>query len=804
MTVIDSILGQPAAHAIGWALLQFVWQGALIGGLTFLVLLALRRSAADVRYVVASIGLAVMLTMPAVTALQTWRATTVEQRLREKIDETIDMSATLRLLAGENRRREWLSWPDPAAAGSIRPAGNGTSAVPHSNFGRIMGGVPPAKSAASLSPSPSRPMLRAVWTRVAVIVWFTGVLALSLRLLAGWFIVRRMATLGATDAPPEWRQLVARLARQLHISRPIRLLQSALVEVPTVIGWVRPVVLVPVSALAGMAPSQLEAILAHELAHVRRHDYLVNLLQTVVETLLFYHPAVWWLSRRIRIERENCCDDLAVSLCGDPYAYAQALADLEERRGSVFALAASGGSLVGRVRRLLTAPAYPSRGGGWLAGSAAVAVIAGLAAAVIGINVVDARMQRAVLPGATNVGSGQSTSAAAQSTPRTSPAASETLASQRTTPPPAPPAPPAPPGRAPAPPPSLDSGNGRTTMSWSDSKRRMELRFEGVVTFSDDDRDVKALSPGGMFRLREGGWLSSRTIELTADASGAIHRRYWAGMSEKDFEPEGRLWLAEALPQIIRQSGIAAKARVARIYKAQGAKGVLAEIDLINGSFGKRVYFSELLNTPGVDAQATAPALAQAGSQIDSDFELATLLVDAGQRFLADDGVRRAYVEAARSIGSDFEMRRALSAPVDTGRMNTAVLASLLDVSSGIDSDFELASLLENVAQRYPLDDVRAPFFKAVSTIASSFEHSRVIKAVARRGDLAPETIIETLRSAEQIDSEFECAQALKAIVSQRQLTGDARDLYIRIAGRFGDFEEGQAMTALVKSERRD
>ena len=98
---------------------------------------------------------------------------------------------------------------------------------------------------------------------------------------------------------------------------------------PTVIGWLKPVVLLPASALAGLTPRQLEAILAHELAHIRRHDYLVNLLQTLVETLLFYHPAVWWLSRRIRVERENCCDDLAVSLCGDPVAYAAALADLE-------------------------------------------------------------------------------------------------------------------------------------------------------------------------------------------------------------------------------------------------------------------------------------------------------------------------------------------------------------------------------------------------------------------------------------------------------------------------------------------
>ena len=138
---------------------------------------------------------------------------------------------------------------------------------------------------------------------------------------------------------------------------------------PTVIGWLKPVVLLPASALAGLAPNQIEAILAHELAHIRRHDYLVNLCRRVVETLLFYHPAVWWLSRRIRAERENCCDDLAVSLCGDPVAYAAALAELEGLRSTTgdLVLAATGGSLLQRVRRLLGAPTHAGRAPGWLA-----------------------------------------------------------------------------------------------------------------------------------------------------------------------------------------------------------------------------------------------------------------------------------------------------------------------------------------------------------------------------------------------------------------------------------------------------
>jgi ketosteroid isomerase-like protein len=116
---------------------------------------------------------------------------------------------------------------------------------------------------------------------------------------------------------------------------------------------------VPASALAGLTPEQLEAVLAHELAHVRRHDYLVNLFQSLVETLLFYHPAVWWISKRIRVEREHCCDDLAVGLCGDPLTYVLALISLEELRvhaPAALALAATDGELLRRTRRLLRLP----------------------------------------------------------------------------------------------------------------------------------------------------------------------------------------------------------------------------------------------------------------------------------------------------------------------------------------------------------------------------------------------------------------------------------------------------------------
>jgi uncharacterized protein involved in exopolysaccharide biosynthesis len=179
-------------------------------------------------------------------------------------------------------------------------------------------------------------------------------MAFSCRWLNGSRWIRHLKTSDTSPLDHEWQLRLRALSQRLNVHRPVALFKSALVEVPLVIGWLRPVILLPASALSGLTPDQLEAILAHELAHVRRCDYLVNAFQNVVETLMFYHPAVWWISSCIREEREQCCDDLVVSACGNRVTYARALLFLEEARGLPrLALAANGGSLIYRVRRLL-------------------------------------------------------------------------------------------------------------------------------------------------------------------------------------------------------------------------------------------------------------------------------------------------------------------------------------------------------------------------------------------------------------------------------------------------------------------
>jgi beta-lactamase regulating signal transducer with metallopeptidase domain/protocatechuate 3,4-dioxygenase beta subunit len=318
--MLDSFATSLVVRAIGWALLQSLWQGALVGVLTALALVALRRSTAGWRYGVACAGLLALALAPIVTAAEH------ADRLRTFPPQAVADEASASRQVGQ------------PLAGALRPAESG-------------------RPSATTGPWWSQPRLEA-WSAGLVLAWLAGVFALFARLLGGWIVAERLRRAPAVPLPGTWHSRVRALACTLGVERPVRIVTSRVSDVPMVIGWLRPVILLPCAALAGLSPTQLEAVIAHELAHIRRHDYLVNLLQTTVETLLFYHPVMWWLSRRIRLEREHCCDDVAVQVCGDRVTYARALADLEEMRSAVPALgmAATGGPLVGRVRRLLGLP----------------------------------------------------------------------------------------------------------------------------------------------------------------------------------------------------------------------------------------------------------------------------------------------------------------------------------------------------------------------------------------------------------------------------------------------------------------
>jgi beta-lactamase regulating signal transducer with metallopeptidase domain len=300
-----------AVPALGVALLHFLWQGALLGLATAELLHALRDARPQARYAVACAALLACLLLPLATLL-----------------------APILFDALANAP---AATPVLTSAGGAGTAGGATAFV-----------------VLSLSPAPGMDP----WLPWIVAAWAAGACAMSLRMAMGLAWIRRLPTVEDGVAQLVWQARLDVLAAHFGLRRGVALRLVHGLDTPAVSGWWRPVVLLPVALLARMPADLVEALLAHELAHVRRPDYLVNLLQNAVEALLFYHPVTWWLSHRIRVEREQVADQLAAEVACSPRRLAVALSELADfQRDDLATLpwlpAARGGQLMARVQTLL-------------------------------------------------------------------------------------------------------------------------------------------------------------------------------------------------------------------------------------------------------------------------------------------------------------------------------------------------------------------------------------------------------------------------------------------------------------------
>lgn len=306
MTTLADGISPELLKALGWTLLHFVWQGAALAAVFAVANTLCRR--ATTRYALAVITLALMMAAPLIT---------------------------FRSLMRQN---------DPAVRYGAR--GASASAV------KPVQGVP--VTARPSAPAPEIPASQPAGMLLFVEAWFLGVVLLSLRTAGGLFLIERMRRREVKPVARELYEKCLALQRKMGLERMIRYCECVRLEAPAVLGWFRPMVLLPARALTGLSEEQIEMILAHELAHIRRLDCFVNLFQIGMETLLFYHPAVWWVSQRIRTEREHCCDDEAVAICGDVVNYARALTLMEEwRTAPSLLMAANRSPLSQRIARLL-------------------------------------------------------------------------------------------------------------------------------------------------------------------------------------------------------------------------------------------------------------------------------------------------------------------------------------------------------------------------------------------------------------------------------------------------------------------
>lgn len=349
---------------IGWLLFHSVWQFTLIAIAVYLGLRAAPGKNTALRYAICLIGLALVAVTPVFTFISS--ADFAAHRA------SISQVAAQNLTAPKVGQRS-------SSPGTVSPVATDSSFSSDNIDNR-------AKP--RLTPDPAQSWREelsealAPWFGSLVTLWCCGVMVFAVRPTWSWCNLQRLRHVQIHPVGPDITEIFLRAVRKLGLSTAPQLFESALIQVPMVVGYLKPVVLLPAAALNGLSTSQLEAILLHELAHIRRHDYLVNLAQTLLETLFFYHPGVWWVSHALRCEREHCCDEIASTLVGSRAKYGRALLRLEELRGGVpsLALGATQGSLVRRVRRLLSAESREPLGFGSIAAmSLALCLVFGLA-----------------------------------------------------------------------------------------------------------------------------------------------------------------------------------------------------------------------------------------------------------------------------------------------------------------------------------------------------------------------------------------------------------------------------------------
>ncbi|MFN2500892.1 MAG: M56 family metallopeptidase [Pyrinomonadaceae bacterium] len=332
----ETLLTSRLVADLGWTLLNSVWQIAVISGLLYAVLHLLRERSANLRYAVSVAALAAASILPIITFIQIAGVRGVNRQPGDRAETAIEEKL---------RSDQRVAQPQPGVAvtaGSVLSSDDATQ-------GSVLGDIRAAIERRLPSAFP-----------FAVSLWVLGLLFYSFCMAGGLWQLHGYKTCGIATAEEPWQRRFADLCDGLDVTSKVRLVSSAVIETPIAVGFLRPMIIVPASVFLQISPRELETIIAHELIHIRRHDPLVNAVQSVIETLFFYHPGIWWISSQIRREREFAADAAVLKFFDGSHAtYANALANLEEIRlmanqqMPLAATAANGGNLMQRIQRIL-------------------------------------------------------------------------------------------------------------------------------------------------------------------------------------------------------------------------------------------------------------------------------------------------------------------------------------------------------------------------------------------------------------------------------------------------------------------
>lgn len=632
----------------------------------------------------------------------------------------------------------------------------------------------------------------------AVLVWGLGFLAVSLWVGLGLIRIHvfgrgaRRITSGPTV------RLLKRLSTERGIRRRVTLLQGGPSQTPVTWGVLRPRILLP-STTNDWPSSRLRAVLLHELAHIRRHDCLTQVVARLACGFYWFNPLAWMAAAWLRRERELACDDAVLRAGPLPSEYAGHLLDLARESRSGFpggvavAMARSAG-IGDRLRAVLDAGrprGAPSRGVAAAILCLVVLLTLPLAGAAPAEGEVPVRSDRRMsatgdltkMP-AVEVGEAGAPIGPPVQQPQVGSWGCDWLGSEG---------------------PSSTSVNVnddhlRARLDHGDCELKIDL--SGEVRFNEAETDVVGISRGGELEIEEKRGRRSRRLVVRPGAEGELERRWYVDGDQLPFGPESHAWLTDMISVFYRRAGYQATERAERILASDGVNGLLEEIGHIPSDYTARRYYTVLLAQGDLDPEQMRRIVRQLGAEIESDYELASLLVEIAAKHPLDESVKIAYVEAAGSIDSDYEHRRVLSAILEREDLSQDLADSMLQQATRIDSDYELARLLIDVSERYP-GDRRLPgsYLSAARSIESDYELNRVLMNLLERDDLSAANIADLLDMARGIESDYETSRLLTAVLRERGLDESSREPFFALAAEIeSDFERRKVLSAALEA----
>jgi beta-lactamase regulating signal transducer with metallopeptidase domain len=726
------------------------------------VTVLLQRSTAAMRHLVWALGCAGVLALPAASAIMP------------------DWSV-----------RQWPSLDVPVAFDAEPVAVSDAQASSAERSPAAAAAPLPSASSTTVDQQPLRWRLTPDWPALILPLWLAG----AALILAGLGLgLARIAWLGRTATPvrdASWLALTAELAGRLGITRPIRVLRASGPAMPMTWGVRNPVVLLPAEAEAWSLERRRDVLL-HELAHIKRNDFLTQLVARVACAAYWFHPLVWLAAMRLRVERERACDDHVLRAGTKPSAYAHHLLEIARAlrpvRATSLASVAMARPAQLATRLLDVLDARRCRDGisaraaapAW---AAAIAIVVPLAA--IAPVVAEPEPNAPIAPPALIA--------------RPLPAMSIPTWAKR--------------ARAD----TLQGCAGPTRNSSSSTRVEnddltilttlgnctIRVSSVGKLTFNDDFTDVGTIASGGQVVIEVDYGAHDRRVTIRRAGGGGLERVYKVDGEVRPFDAAAQAWLTETITYLLRRTGYQAEERARWILDRRGIQGLLDEFAQLHGDYTRRIYYQAAVESGKLDVAGYERLVTLAGRTISSDYELAELLISVSQTQPLSETMQAAFVTAAGSISSDYERHRVLKAALSRPGLTPAVETAILDAATAINSDYELASLLIELNEARRVDDaVRPAFFKAANTLQSDYEHRRVLTAVVGRRDATPGMLADALASAKNIRSDYELAELLIQ-VAEYGVDETLAPAFFAAAGTIeSDYEHGRTLERLL--DQRD